>query len=137
MKFMPWRPISEGAHLALSLERVTALTGAEVQRIGLSATQRPIETIAKFLVGNRNPSSVDGHTSYQDVSHQPSAIGSAPCTVIDVGHRRDMDLAVEVPKDELGAVATNAIWSDIYDRVAALVEAHRSHPGVCEYATAG
>ncbi len=119
-------PNKRGAHLALSLERVTALTGAEVQRIGLSATQRPIETIAKFLVGNRNPSSVRGHTSYQDVSHQPSVTGSAPCMVIDVGHRRDMDLAVEVPKDELGAVATNAIWSDIYDRVAALVEAHRS-----------
>lgn len=133
-------PNKRGAHLALSLERVTALTGAEVQRIGLSATQRPIDTIAEFLVGNRNPSIVDGHTSCEAVGHQPSVlgssvevgnhtplgIGSAPCTVIDVGHRRDMDLAVEVPKDELGAVATNAIWSDIYDRVAALVEAHRS-----------
>lgn len=105
---------------------MASLTGVEVQRIGLSATQRPIETIAKFLVGNRNPSIVNGHTSCEAVSRKPLAISSAPCTIIDVGHRRDMDLAVEVPKDELGAVATNAIWSDIYDRVAALVEAHRS-----------
>ena len=96
-------PNKRGAHLALSLERVAALTGCAVQRIGLSATQRPIETVAEFLVGQR-----------------------ALPQVIDVGHRRDMDLAVEVPKDELGAVATNAIWSDVYDRLAALVEAHRS-----------
>jgi ATP-dependent Lhr-like helicase len=96
-------PNKRGAHLALSLERVTALTGSDVQRIGLSATQRPIETVAEFLVGER----------------------PLP-QVIDVGHRRDMDLAVEVPKDELGAVATNAIWSDVYDRLASLVEAHRS-----------
>ncbi len=96
-------PNKRGAHLALSLERVEALTGRAPQRIGLSATQRPIETVAEFLVGQR-----------------------ALPQVIDVGHRRDMDLAVELPKDELGAVATNAIWSDVYDRLAALVEAHRS-----------
>ena len=96
-------PNKRGAHLALSLERMAALTGGTVQRIGLSATQRPIETVAEFLVGQR----------------------PLP-QVIDVGHRRDMDLAVEVPKDELGAVATNAIWSDVYDRLAELVESHRS-----------
>ncbi|MBI4001422.1 MAG: DEAD/DEAH box helicase, partial [Nitrospira defluvii] len=133
-------PNKRGAHLALSLERMAALTGGIVQRIGLSATQRPIETIAQFLVGNRSPSIVNGQTSCEAVSHQlsairpsaeaishkPLAICSSFCTIIDVGHRRDMDLAVEVPKDELGAVATNAIWSDVYDRLAALVEAHRS-----------
>ncbi|MBA2486392.1 MAG: DEAD/DEAH box helicase [Nitrospira sp.] len=96
-------PNKRGAHLALSMERVAVLTGGAMQRIGLSATQRPIETIAEFLVGRR-----------------------ALPQVIDVGHRRDMDLAVEVPKDELGAVATSAIWSDVYDRLATLVEAHRS-----------
>ncbi|MDR4479380.1 MAG: DEAD/DEAH box helicase [Nitrospira sp.] len=119
-------PNKRGAHLALSLERAAALAGGHVQRIGLSATQRPIETIAEFLVGNRSPSIVNGRASCEAISHQPSALSSLSCTVIDVGHRRDMDLAVEVPKDELGAVATNAIWSDVYDRVAALVEAHRS-----------
>ena len=92
-----------GAHLALSLERLEALTDKRPQRIGLSATQRPIEIVAQFLVGERQPP-----------------------VIVDVGHRRELDVAVEVPKDELGAVATNAIWSDLYDRIAELVRAHRS-----------
>ncbi|MDO9118315.1 MAG: DEAD/DEAH box helicase [Nitrospira sp.] len=96
-------PNKRGAHVALSLERLEALTLVKPQRIGLSATQRPIELVAEFLVGARP---------------RP--------TIIDVGHRREMDLAVEVPKDELSAVATNAIWSDVYDRVAELVRQHRS-----------
>ena len=96
-------PNKRGAHLALSLERLEALTFTKPQRIGLSATQRPIELVADFLVGDRP---------------RP--------TMIDVGHRRELDLAVEVPKDELSAVATNAIWSDVYDRVAELVRQHRS-----------
>ena len=96
-------PNKRGAHLALSLERLEALTLTKPQRIGLSATQRPIELVARFLVGDR----------------------PLP-TIIDVGHKRRMDVAIEVPKDELSAVVTNAIWSDIYDRVAELVRAHRT-----------
>jgi ATP-dependent helicase Lhr and Lhr-like helicase len=96
-------PNKRGAHLALSLERLDALTFMKPQRIGLSATQRPIELVARFLAGDR----------------------LLP-TIIDVGHKRQMDVAVEVPKDELSAVVTNAIWSDIYDRVAALVREHRT-----------
>ncbi|THJ18764.1 MAG: DEAD/DEAH box helicase [Nitrospira sp. CG24B] len=96
-------PNKRGAHLALSLERLEALTFTKPQRIGLSATQRPIELVADFLVGAR--------------PHP---------TIVDVGHRRELDLAVEVPKDELSAVATNAIWSEVYDRVAELVRQHRS-----------
>ena len=96
-------PNKRGAHLALSLERLEAMTLTKPQRIGLSATQRPIETVAQFLVGAR----------------------SMP-TIIDVGHKREMNLAVEVPKDELSAVATNAIWADVYDRIADLVRQHRS-----------
>ena len=107
-------PNKRGAHLALSLERLEALTLTKPQRIGLSATQRPIETIARFLVGNREPSACT-----------PSSL-TVPCTIIDVGHKREMDLAVEVPKDELSAIATNAIWADVYDRVAELVRQHRS-----------
>jgi len=107
-------PNKRGAHLALSLERLEALTLIKPQRIGLSATQRPIETVARFLVGNREPSACT-----------PSPL-TVPCTIIDIGHKREMDLAVEVPKDELSAVATNAIWSDVYDRLAELVRQHRS-----------
>src|SRR5215831_7664467 len=96
-------PNKRGAHLALSLERLEALTSVKPQRIGLSATQRPINTVAQFIVGDR----------------------PLP-TIIDVGHKRQMDVAIEVPKDELSGVATNAIWSEIYDRVAALVREHRT-----------
>lgn len=103
-------PTKRGAHLALSLERLEDLTGIKPQRIGLSATQRPIELVARFLVGCRSEEGVE----------------ELPCTIIDVGHRRELDLAVEVPKDELSAVATNAIWADVYDRIADLVRRHRS-----------
>jgi len=105
-----------GAHLALSLERLDALAHARPVRIGLSATQRPVETIARFLVG----------TGGVSAGPPPATMVPTGCRIVDIGHRREMDLAVEVPKDELGAVATNAIWSDIYDRVADLVREHRS-----------
>ena len=97
-----------GAHLALSLERLEHLVLAEggprPQRIGLSATVRPIETAARLLVGSDLPLPV----------------------LVDVGQRRDLDLAVEVLRDELGAVCTHEQWGEIYDRVAELARAHRS-----------
>jgi len=97
-----------GAHLALSLERLEHLVvsqgGARPQRIGLSATIRPIETAARLLVGSDRP--------------LPD--------IVDAGHRRDLDLAVEVLRDELGAVCTHEQWGEIYDRVAELARAHRS-----------
>src|SRR5262244_3376663 len=93
-----------GAHLALSLERLDALTGSRATRIGLSATQKPIETVAHFLTGNGRPDPV----------------------VVNVGHKRAMDLAVEVPGQELGPVASNELWDEVYDRIQQLVEQHRS-----------
>ena len=93
-----------GAHLALSLERLEALLERPPVRIGLSATQKPIERVAQFLAGSERP---------------------APA-VVDVGHRRAMDLAVEVPPSELGAMASNEMWGEIYDRIAALAGEHRS-----------
>lgn len=101
-------PNKRGAHLALSLERLEAVAAGRPVRIGLSATQRPIETIAEFLVGCHLSPSPDSPR------------------IINVGHQRELDLAVEVPKDELGPIATNAIWSDIYDRLAELIRVHRS-----------
>ena len=90
-----------GSHLALSLARLEALVeGPKPQRIGLSATVKPIEEVAKFL--------------------------SERAQIIHVGHRRAMELAVEVPRDELSAVASNEMWGEIYDRVAELIQAHRT-----------
>src|SRR6266481_671843 len=93
-----------GAHLALSLERLDALTGNRAVRIGLSATQKPIATVAHFLTGNGQPDPV----------------------IVNVGHKRAMDLAIEVPGQELGAVASNELWDEVYDRITALVQQHRS-----------
>jgi ATP-dependent Lhr-like helicase len=92
-----------GSHLALSLERLDALTGRETQRIGLSATQKPIEEVAKFLVGR-----------------------DRECTLVDIGHRRDLDLAVEVPASPLETVCSHEQWGEIYERMAALINEHRT-----------
>jgi ATP-dependent Lhr-like helicase len=97
-----------GAHLALSLSRLDHLVekagGRRPQRIGLSATVRPIETVARFLAPDAGE-----HVS-----------------IINHGHRRAMDLAVEVPKDELGPVASNEMWQEIYDRISSLIQEHRT-----------
>ena len=99
-----------GAHLALSLERLEALTERPLQRIGLSATQKPIEEVARLLVGNQNL----------------SADGKPDCEIVDVGHKRELDLKVEVPDQELGAIATHEMWAEVYERVVAQVKAHRT-----------
>jgi ATP-dependent Lhr-like helicase len=110
-----------GAHLALSLERLDALVCGEnrlspgafitglmnpPQRIGLSATQNPIELVAEFLTG--------------------SAPHRVPATIVQVGQRREMDIAIEVPSDELTSVTSQVMWEEIFDKLAACTETHRS-----------
>ena len=119
-------PNKRGAHLALSLERLEALTLVKPQRIGLSATQRPIELVAQFLVGGRSASSVKREAYLVKEPTNDEIRTTRYVRIIDVGHHRELDLGVEVPKDELSAIVTNAIWSDVYDRVAELVRQHRS-----------
>ncbi len=89
-----------GSHLALSIARLEALTGKPVQKIGLSATVSPIEEVARFL--------------------------SPQARIIQVGRRRALDLGIEVPRDELGAVASTEMWGEIYDRLAELAREHRT-----------
>jgi ATP-dependent Lhr-like helicase len=101
-----------GSHLSLTLERLDALGQQRASRIGLSATQRPIETIARLLVG------VGAERCEPD--------GRPRCSVVDVGHRRALDLAIEVPGSELGAVATAEQWDEILDSIAARVADHRT-----------
>jgi len=98
-----------GAHLALSLERLEALCGHPLQRIGLSATQNPIEEIARLLVGTRT-----------------DAGGAPDCAIVDIGHRRALDLRIEVPDRELGPIATHELREEVYDRIAAQVRRHRT-----------
>ena len=109
-------PNKRGTHLALSLERLTALCSKPPVRIGLSATQRPLELIADFLVGCGTSSNEVG----QGIPTPPS------CQILDVGQKRKLDLIIEVPRDELGPIATNAMWSEIYDRIAELAREHRT-----------
>src|SRR5437762_4639540 len=99
-----------GAHLALSVERLAALVQAPLQRIGLSATQKPIEEVARFLVGTRAV----------DKASDPD------CEIIDIGHRRELDLAIEIPKSPLEAVMSNEVWKEAYHRLAELIQAHRT-----------
>src|ERR1700688_4374335 len=98
-----------GVHLSLSLERLEELSYRRPVRIGLSATQKPIEEVAHFLGGNsdlQNPRPVP--------------------VIVNVGHKRKLDLGVEVPATELGPVASNEMWDEIYERIVQLVNAHRS-----------
>ena len=102
-----------GAHLALSLERLQALTGypstgRRLTRIGLSATQKPIEEVARFLIGGGKRGGAEG------------------CTIIDSGHARSRDLALELPPAPLEAVMSGEVWSQVYDRLALLVREHRT-----------
>ncbi|WP_422879716.1 DEAD/DEAH box helicase [Paraburkholderia terricola] len=99
-----------GSHLALSLERLDALCARRLPRIGLSATQKPVSAVARFLVGG---ASID--------SGLP-----ADCAIVDVGHIRARDLALDIPPVPLEAVMPNEVWERVYDRLAELVAMHRT-----------
>ena len=99
-----------GAHLALSIERLAALVQHPLQRIGLSATQKPIEEVARFLVGTR----------------AVKKAGNPDCAIINIGHRRELDLAIEIPESPLEAVMSNEVWEEVYRRLAGLIQAHRT-----------
>ncbi|EIL91979.1 DEAD/DEAH box helicase, partial [Rhodanobacter spathiphylli] len=147
-----------GSHLALSLERLESLCQRRLLRIGLSATQKPIEKIADFLVGSTSPSPRRGegrgegagsrksnniaavkndaptHAAPSPQSSPPNEIGTggeeanakSDVTIIDTGHTRPRDLAIEVPPVPLEAVMSNDSWELVYNRLAQLVEAHRT-----------
>src|SRR5438067_1521541 len=97
-------PSKRGSHLALSLERLAALTPAPPVRIGLSATQKPIEDVARFLTGT----------------------ASATCAIVDAGHIRERDLALSVPPSPLEAVMSGDVWQQVYAQLAELARAHRT-----------
>lgn len=98
-----------GSHLSLTLERLQALTGRRLTRVGLSATQKPIDEVARFLVG---AGSVHGFV--------------ADCEIVDIGYAKKRDLTLELPPTPLSAVMSNDQWDQVYNRVAELVDAHRT-----------
>ncbi|HEY4221011.1 MAG TPA: DEAD/DEAH box helicase, partial [Myxococcota bacterium] len=101
-------PTRRGAHLALTVERlehvVTAAGGQRLQRIGLSATQKPVEEVAHFLLGSARPS----------------------CAIVDEGHKRKIDLAIEIPKSPLESVMSAEVWTEVVARIADLVVEHKT-----------
>ncbi len=104
-----------GSHLALSIERLEQLVrqhsnNASLTRIGLSATQRPIEEVARFLVGTEN----------LDANNTPN------CTIIDSGHARKLDIAIELPESPVSAVMSGEVWNEVYDRLAQLIRQHHT-----------
>ena len=118
-----------GSHLSLSIERLEALVGNRyaglrpasnestgetpahrLVRIGLSATQKPIEEVARFLVGTANI--------------EPD--GTPSCTIIDTGHTRKLDLGIEVPNSPLESLMSNEVWEEIYDRIASMIRQHKT-----------
>jgi ATP-dependent helicase Lhr and Lhr-like helicase len=100
-------PNKRGAHLSLSLERLATLCGQKLQRIGLSATQNPIQTIGRLLVGSGCDS-------------------AGALTVIDIGYQRNRDLQIEVPGSPLEAVMSGEVWQEVYERLTRLIEEHRT-----------
>ena len=93
-----------GAHLALTLERLQEVAERPLLRLGLSATQKPVDVVARFLTGT----------------------ASADCAIVDEGHRRTMDLAIEIPRSELDTVMAHEVWEEYYDRLTQLIGEHRT-----------
>ncbi len=92
-----------GSHLSLSVERLESLTGNKLHRIGLSATQKPVEQVANYLVGT-----------------------NATCNIVDTGHRRKLDLGIEIPNSPLTAVMANEVWTEIYARLIQFIKSHET-----------
>jgi len=101
-----------GAHLALSLERLDALCARRTVRIGLSATQKPLDEVARFLVG----------TGAVDAAGRPA------CAIVDAGHVRARDLAIELPPSPLEALMSGEVWGEVYEGLAGLIAARRTSP---------
>ena len=106
---MPSLKTNAGRTWRFLWNELEALTERPLQRIGLSATQKPIDEVARLLVGSENL----------------SADARPKCEIVDVGHKRDMDLRVELPDQELGAIATHEMWAEVYEKIVAQVKAHR------------
>ena len=129
-----------GSHLALSMERLQHLIssqssgntkdqgGRTLQRIGLSATQKPIDLVANYLVGNATGQSECDSSSLGEVEVEVEGADSrwpkADCAIVDSGFRRELDIRIEVPKSPLSALMSNEVWDELYSRLVELIESH-------------
>ena len=111
-----------GSHLALSVERLQALVRGPLQRIGLSATQRPLALVAHYLTGVARLSA--GRTCGLAVASTDE--DSCDCVIVDSGHRRKLDVTLEVPLSPLSALMSNEVWEELYRRLVQLIESHQT-----------
>jgi ATP-dependent helicase Lhr and Lhr-like helicase len=105
-----------GAHLAITLERLQQVAEQPLLRLGLSATQKPIDEVARYLAGVGS-----GESGVGDPNGAPP-----PVTIIDEGHRRTIDLALEIPRSEVETVMSHEVWEDYYDRLTQLINEHKT-----------
>src|SRR6185295_1552333 len=127
-----------GAHLALTLERLAANAAQPIQRIGLSATQKPIEEVAQFLVGAGMPKTVPGLKSgiisgprngdlfATEIMPNPDPGTVSGISIVNTGHVRERDLALVMPPAPLEAVMSGDVWTTVYDQIARLIEEHHT-----------
>jgi ATP-dependent Lhr-like helicase len=121
-----------GSHLMLSVERLEALCRRPLLRIGLSATQKPLEAVARFLLGSQAPlPPVDPELEQAELALFPKPLTESTkppsdCVIVDIGYARARDLAIEVPPVPLEAVMSNEVWERVYDRLAELAGQHRT-----------
>lgn len=107
-----------GSHLSLSLERLQALTGRPLQRIGLSATQKPIELVASYLTG--------AGSLLSGAAASSGAAAVNDCVIVDSGHNRKRDIRIEVPSSPLTALMSNEVWAELYERLVELINSHQT-----------
>ncbi|MDO8270780.1 MAG: DEAD/DEAH box helicase [Gammaproteobacteria bacterium] len=115
-----------GSHLALSVERLQALVGRPLQRIGLSATQRPLALVANYLTGARHSGPGDAGSPETGNSAACPDEASPDCVIVDSGHRRKLDVTLEVPSSPLSALMSNEVWDELYQRLVQLIESHQT-----------
>ncbi|HAT57421.1 MAG TPA: ATP-dependent DNA helicase, partial [Gammaproteobacteria bacterium] len=144
-----------GSHLALSIERLQHLINAQcgerardqggrtLQRIGLSATQKPLDLVANYLVGNTMGSATESATestsksaaklvakaaaeSAEESAAEKARWPKADCAIVDSGFRRELDIRIEVPKSPLSALMSNDVWDELYGRLVELIESHET-----------
>ncbi len=121
--------VKRGAHLMLTLERLEALCDRPPLRIGLSATVKPLDAMARFLIGDRDgapPGRSQGARSPSGGTARSAEGGTTKVEIVDAGHVRERDLALEMPRSPLSAVMATEVWTELYDRLAELIAQHRT-----------